>query len=362
MATTAVFVDRAAAALWGIFIADALSMPVHWYYDTSALKRDYGKISTYQAPKEKHPTSIMNLASTGVGGRGSQSASIVGDVILKGKKHLWGKSGTHYHHGMKAGENTLNALCSRVLMRSITSSKSYDSSRFLKDYVEFMTSPGSHGDTYAESYHRDFFSNWVRGVPPEKCAGEEKHDTPSIGGFVTIPPVVLASMELDTASFLTRIKSHLFLTHKSDSLASYAEIYAVLLRDILNGANTRVAVQAAGNKIGLDIEAIVKKGLADEKVVGGMFGMACYITDSFPNILYLAFKYADNFSEGVLANTNCGGENCHRGSALGAILGAANGMKGIPDRFINDLKDSATIKAEIEDFLNAVMVSQKADL
>lgn len=26
----------------------------------------------------------------------------------------------HYHQGMKAGENTLNALCARLVMRSIT--------------------------------------------------------------------------------------------------------------------------------------------------------------------------------------------------------------------------------------------------
>lgn len=30
-------------------------MPVHWYYDVSVLKRDYGRITDYQAPKERHP-------------------------------------------------------------------------------------------------------------------------------------------------------------------------------------------------------------------------------------------------------------------------------------------------------------------
>jgi hypothetical protein len=33
-----------------------------------------------------------------------------------------------------------------------------------------MTTPGTHNDTYAESFHRDFFKNWAAGVPPEKCA------------------------------------------------------------------------------------------------------------------------------------------------------------------------------------------------
>ena len=43
----------------------------------------------------------------------------------------------------------------------------------------------SHNDTYAESFHRDFFSNWARGVPPEKCVvGTQGHNTAQIGGFV----------------------------------------------------------------------------------------------------------------------------------------------------------------------------------
>ena len=38
------------------------------------------------------------------------------------------------------------------------------------------------------------------------------------------------------------------------------------------------------------------------------------------SVLYLAYKYADSFEGAVVANTNVGGENCHRGSALGALM------------------------------------------
>ena len=31
------------------------------------------------------------------------------------------------------------------------------------------------------------------------------------------------------------------------------------------------------------------------QVVGPVFGPACYITDSFPSMLYLAYKHADSF-------------------------------------------------------------------
>lgn len=42
-----------------------------------------------------------------------------GDVINHGKHKFWGVPGMHYHQGMKAGENTLNALCSRLVTRTI---------------------------------------------------------------------------------------------------------------------------------------------------------------------------------------------------------------------------------------------------
>lgn len=57
----------------------------------------------------------------------------------------------------------------------------------------------------------------------------------------------------------------------------------------------------------------------------------------------------------MLSNTNVGGENCHRGSALGALMGAAVGEKGIPKRFIEGLNDSAAISKEIDEFVAAVV-------
>lgn len=45
-------------------------------------------------------------------------------------------------------------------------------------------------------------------------------------------------------------------------------------------------------------------------------------------------QYSDSFEKAVLANTNAGGENCHRGAALGALMGASLGESGIPPRLI----------------------------
>ena len=37
--------SRSRGALYGLYIGDALAMPVHWYYNREALMRDYGLVT-----------------------------------------------------------------------------------------------------------------------------------------------------------------------------------------------------------------------------------------------------------------------------------------------------------------------------
>lgn len=350
----AAVVDRIRGALWGLLIADSLSMPVHWYYNPSDIQRDFGTIETYQPPKVRHPSSIMSLSNTGGHGRGGQQGRIIGDIINHGKHDFWGKSGMHYHQGMKAGENTLNALCARVVARSVAESKGYDWSKTLSDYIAFMTTPGSHNDTYAESFHRDFFRNWAAGVPPEQCArGTEGHNTAQIGGFVMLPAVILANMDDGVAAAKARALKHLSLTHESRKLAGFAEQYAELMYNVASGRqDLRTATAAAAARLNIDLEKLVPYD--DVRIVHSTFGSACYIEDSFPSMLYLAYKYADSFDKAVLANTNVGGENCHRGAALGALMGAARGQSAIPASLITGLADHDKIAKEIDAYVQAL--------
>jgi ADP-ribosyl-[dinitrogen reductase] hydrolase len=96
--------ERVKAALFGLYVADATAMPVHWMYDLSQLRRDYGKITRFVKPKDRFEGSIMNLSNTGGGGRGSDRGDIIGDVINHGKKKYWLRGGNyHYHIGLDAG-------------------------------------------------------------------------------------------------------------------------------------------------------------------------------------------------------------------------------------------------------------------
>lgn len=96
--------DRIRGSLFGLYVADATAMPVHWMYNLYQLQRDYGTITGYVKPKDQFEGSIMNLSNTGGGGRGSDQGDIIGSVINHDKKKYWGRGGNfHYHLGLDAG-------------------------------------------------------------------------------------------------------------------------------------------------------------------------------------------------------------------------------------------------------------------
>ena len=119
--------SRCRGAIHGIFIGDALAMPVHWYYDTLALQRDYGHVTDYVAPRNPHPGSIL--------WRSSYHPLNEKGNILHDQAQYWGKQGIHYHQFLEAGENTLNLKLCAVLMESLNFNRGYSSNDYLKRYI-----------------------------------------------------------------------------------------------------------------------------------------------------------------------------------------------------------------------------------
>ena len=79
----------------------------------------------------------------------------------------------------------------------------------------------------------------------------------------------------------------------------------------------------------------------DEEVVGKLVSSGCYMEDALPATYYLALKYARDFEKGLIRNTSLGGDNCHRGVVLGAILGSINGCESIPGEWVTELTQMA---------------------
>ena len=358
--------SRAVNALKTQFIADALAMPVHWYYNPMDIEKAFpGGIQQFEAAPDFHPSSIMSLHSTSSGGRhlGRRGANdpqpqVVGDVILKGRAQYWNVPNVHYHQGMGAGESTLNAYCARILMRSLADAGGhYDKSAFLSAYIGFMTAdPPAHPDTYAESYHRGFFANFQAGLPPEKCA-MTTHDTPSVGGLVTVAPLVFSQrlQGVGVAEIQALCRKHVASTHPDESLMKVCDRYVTLLCGFMEGpdeAGAKALLAEAGKGVaGMDVAALVKRKLPDLQVVGRLYSSACYISDSWPVVLYLAYKYRKDPWLALRVNTNLGGDNVHRGMVLGVLLGLLDGS--VATSWFDQLVAHNEISQEIDALVSA---------
>ena len=300
-------------ALLGALAADAVAMPVHWYYDRAALERDYGQITSYLAPKNPHADSILwRSVYTALNARGD---------ILHDQARYWGQRGVHYHQFLAAGENTLNfQLAARLYTQTVRLGR-YDADAWLEDYLSFMLTPGRHRDTYVEEYHREFFANYARGRKPRACGVADVH----IGGLAPVPAIfaALAGTSEDVAS---AVQEHVALTHKDREVLSAANSLVQILVAVRAGEPLRAAILAHASDWISSAKIATWSKESDQTVIGRRLSPACYITDAFPASLYLAWKYADDFNAGITANAQVGGDNCHRGAVVGALLGEANGV------------------------------------
>ena len=97
-------------AFLGSLVSDAVSMPVHWYYNRGALDRDYGDFTTYCRPRNPHPDSILWRSEYRPN---NSKADILGNQLK-----YWGTRGIHYHQFLEEGDNTLNLQLAAELYRN----------------------------------------------------------------------------------------------------------------------------------------------------------------------------------------------------------------------------------------------------
>jgi len=315
-------------AFVGSLVADALAMPGHWYYDRQALRRDYGWLSEYTEPRNPHPDSIL--------WRSHYKPNSEEADILHDQAKYWGQRGIHYHQFLKAGESTVNLKLAVELYLLISRSGVYDTQAWLERYIELMRTPGWHGDTYVEEYHRGFFERLANGKSPEKCGIRDEH----IGGLSQVPALVSAlAPDFNTVEI---VKQHVALTHRHSNVLRAAGCLTRLILAVEAGSSLRDAImREAGDWISTrKVSSMLLR--PDTEIIGSVYSPACYIDQSFPAALYLAFKYHDDFSAGIIANAMVGGDNCHRGVVVGALLGVAN---SIEPKWFEGLKAKAVLSA-----------------
>ena len=318
--------DRPTQAVLGALAADSLAMPAHWYYDREALAADYGPLTSYRSPLTPHPDSIMHRSHY-------QVLNGKNDILRDRTPLFGGPMGIHYHQTLQAGDSTLSLQLALLLLESLVARSGYDASDYLDRYLDFFLTPGRNRDTYIEEAHRHFFTNYARGQAPATCGVADHH----IGGIASVP--VLSAWfgdDSDLQRFV--IQQHVALTHNHSRVLEAADVLGRILGGIFRGIPVRDAIFQHSGEWFCPRQAGQWGGLPDETVVGQVLSCACYIQDAFPAALFLAWKYHNDFDAAVTTNARLGGDNCHRGAVVGAILGAAN---GVPPHWLNGLRERA---------------------
>ncbi|THB77805.1 MAG: ADP-ribosylglycohydrolase family protein [Desulfobulbaceae bacterium] len=314
-------------SLWGMFIADALAMPVHWYYDTKALARDYGKVTGFLEPKNPHPDSIL--------WRSHYTPLNESGNILHDQDVFWGKKGIHYHQFLRQGENSLNLKLARQLLILLQEDQAYTPRSWLKRMISYLQDPTSHRDTYVEEYLRHFFTEFAKGRRPEQCGRQDENH---IGGFSLMLPMLFTySDEPDQVA--DRALSHLALTHGGAKMRFWGTIISNIFIALWNGNTLEQSIDSAFARSTVsyridDLSSLF--AFPDDVVIRQHFSSACYVEYAVPATLYLALKYQQEPEEALIVNTMCGGDNCGRGALLGAILGSIAGTKW-PSRWLDGL-------------------------
>lgn len=405
--------SRLRNALWGVFIADAIAMPVHWYYRRKYIKEGFdGGITKYEDAPHPHPESFMvgmsyhpNIVKAKELGRPFDIVhkhirfydTNFNDLDIKLSVHDGEHKNAmpdkneryHYHHGLKAGENTLGANLIRVLMRSIIKEGKYSQEVFIEDFISYLTTPDLNKDPYTEVYIRAWFQNYSNGVPPHACAQEQREvwSIASNGGIIR--PLVLALTSKSTFQALGVALQHQQITHRSDNVSSALCVLVPLLRTLLDKEDPIETLKESASKVqrtkisgaelsktyaehngpgnipkdemwnihtefsdsNVDLDDLMKNYEEDD-ILGSVFTTGCYPEQSLPVLMYLLYKNKFDFKASVLANANAGGDCVHRGIILGMLAGAAN--EEIPHELKMGLADYASINQEIEDFINVI--------
>lgn len=397
-------------ALWGLFIADAISMPVHWYYKREYIKNGFGTITGYNKAPHPHPESFMvgdayypdvkmarklgrpfDILHENVKFYKTSYSDFDMDIKVHAGEHKNPMPQLderyHYHNGLEAGENTLGANLVRVLIRSVIKNGEYDQEVFLDDFVSFMTTPGKNTDTYLEVYIRDWFENYSKGVAPELCANSQRHrwSIGSHGGIIR--PLILALTAKSAYDGVGIAIDHQILTHRSQNISSALSQLVPLLFDLINGkapmdtladtAQNISLIKIHGSELSKKYaDAMGPRNIpkdemwkihteftdarlseilphaTDENMITTRFATSCYPEHGVPLIIYFLYKNNFDFKKAIFDNANAGGDNVHRGMILGALAGA--GSHEIPEDLKKGLKEHKAIKNEIDEFVKII--------
>ena len=336
--------ERAAGAVMGALIGDALALGPHWYYDLAELRRDYGEwITGYRDPKP---------------GR--------------------------YHDGLRAGQLSQAGFILTLMIESLVECAGYDEADFCRRMDEDLFplldgTPVSGPGNYTSQSIREAWRRRVEQKLPWGRTGSHADTTEAIERTLALA----VRYAQHPGRLASTIAGNTVLTQSDDTIVSMTVAYGAVLGLLVQGhpfdteisnrlmervqtgelpfhAVTRDHLQPprpgdpdpprAGRFASPDAlltPSYMARAAADPDIriepawkVSIVYGMPCAIYHQLPAAYYLAARFRGDYESAVLHAVNGGGQNQARAILAGALVGAQTGLAGIPQRFIDGLEGS----------------------
>ena len=278
--------NKQSGLLFGSYCADALSLGVHWIYDSQELANKHGRVTHYMAP-----------------------------------------GGDSYHPHKQAGDQGHVGDQSLCLLKVLTRERKWDPSNFMDDWLGMWPDYNDYVDGATKAT--------LANIQNQTDKTQGGSDSVEIAGPARIAPLIVFLTSSSESEVVKAAAEQTMLTHRSKEAeesatflakAGYRLIHGANLPDTLNETAPTWALEAANSVLTENaVNAITK------------LGPACSISSALPSILYLALKHGDDIESAFIENAMAGGDNCARGLVLGMLLGAANGISSIPERWVNEL-------------------------
>jgi ADP-ribosylglycohydrolase len=341
--------NRAAGAVMGALIGDALGVGPHWYYDLAELRRDHGDwVDGYTDPKPHR-----------------------------------------YHAGLKAGQPSQAGIITTMLLRSVVENGGYVEQDFCRRLDEelFPRLDGTPTNGPGGYTSQSIRETWRRRV-------EQKKSWQETGGHADTTEAAERALVLAARYAVTPKKvaetasANCLLTQADEAIVAMTTAYCGVLALLIQGerldpllSDKLMALVKAGElpfhvvtsenrqpprsgdpdppNVGLFsspdallspsymAEAASDPGIRIEPAwkVSIVYGMPCAIYHQLPAAYYLAARFSDDFEQAVLHAINGGGQNQARAILTGALVGAQVGLSGIPKRLLDGLENSAQLIA-----------------
>lgn len=351
--------NRAAGALLGAFIGDAMGTGPHWYYDLDEQRRDYGEwISDYTKPKADR-----------------------------------------YHGGLKAGDSSQAGVILKLTVESIVSRGGYDEADFCRrlddDLFPKLDGTPAHGPGgYTSHSIRDAWRKRMVEKRPWNEAAGNADTTEAIERALAI-----AIRYADAPKKLVEyVGSNAALTQSDPTVLALTVAYCAVLGLLVTGQRfdakiSDTLVQMVEDDVfpfhatsyskpppqagdswqslmgqfpspdALFLPRWMAETADDPDIqiepawkISTVYGMPCAIYNLLPTVYYLSARFRGDFENGVLNAVNAGGHNQARAMLVGSLVGAQVGLTGIPMRFFDGLNDRDELAA-----LTVKLVQAKPD-